>query len=120
MCKNCGRTFNDKTGTISKVPLNFWFYSMWGFFVESKEGRSIRQQALNLNCSYAAAYRMLHNIVEILHDLQMNICLSGNCETDKFYVHSGLKGDNKKVNEAKRCPQTRGVKPQRGRGLFED
>jgi transposase-like protein len=35
-CKSCGRSFNDKTGTLfhySHTPLNRWFLAIYLFFV---------------------------------------------------------------------------------------
>ncbi len=57
LCKNCGRTFNDKTGTIfahSKLPLKEWHFTIYVFL---RFNTSIRQVEAELNLSYRTVER---------------------------------------------------------------
>lgn len=50
-CKDCGRWFNDKTGTVmthSRLPLRIWFFTA---FMHSmpKDQRSLKRNALKLH-----------------------------------------------------------------------
>ena len=52
LCKNCGRTFNDKTGTIfahSKLSLKEWYFTIYVFL---RFNTSIRQIEAELDLSY--------------------------------------------------------------------
>jgi transposase-like protein len=52
LCKNCGRTFNDKTGTIfahSKLSLKEWYFTIYVFL---RFNTTIRQIEAEFDLSY--------------------------------------------------------------------
>jgi transposase-like protein len=59
LCKNCDRTFNDKTGTIfahSKVALRKWLFSIYAFL---RFNTSLRQLQREIGVAYKARARGL-------------------------------------------------------------
>ena len=96
MCKDCSRTFNDKTGTIfhySRLSLS-WLI-----------GRS-----------YMPVFRALKRLMHKLRRVQP-VRMSGTVECDEFYVTAGLKSRNNShsIKKLGRRPRRRGLK-RRGRG----
>ncbi|WP_367176315.1 IS1595 family transposase [Haloarcula rubripromontorii] len=60
LCKNCDRTFNDKTGTIfahSKIALRRWLFSIYAFL---RFNTSLRQ----LQCEIEVTHKTLHRRIE--------------------------------------------------------
>lgn len=112
MCKDCGRWFNDRTGTAmaySKLPLRFWFFS--AFMMQSKV--SIRELSKTLQRPYTTVFRMVRRLRENLYLTASSVSLKGVVELDEVYVTAGLKG--KKC--LRRRPRIRGLK-RRGRGTY--
>ena len=63
LCKNCGRTFNDKTGTIfahSKLKLKEWYFTIYVFL---RFNTSIRQIEVELDLSYRTVRRRVERFV---------------------------------------------------------
>jgi len=90
-CKNCGRWFNDRTGTAmdhSRLPLRVWFFT--AFMMQSKV--SVRE-----NLYLTASTMKLRGIVEL----------------DEVYVTAGFKGKK----GFRRRSRLRGLK-RRGRGTY--
>ncbi|SIS20350.1 Transposase zinc-ribbon domain-containing protein [Natronorubrum thiooxidans] len=89
-CKNCGRTFNDKTGTIfahAKIGLDkllFAFYSLLRF------NTSIRQLDAEFDVSYRSLHRRVERFARTLDAPRID--LVGPVEIDEFYVSAGKKG----------------------------
>ena len=66
MCKDCGRWFNDRTGTAmaySRLPLRFWFFT--AFMMQSKV--SIRELAETLQRPYVSVFRKVRMLRENLY-----------------------------------------------------
>ena len=89
-CKDCGRTFNDKTGTIfahAKIGLGtllFTFYSLLRF------NTSIRQLDAETDVSYRS---LLHRVEQFARTLDAPVLnLTGPIEIDEVYISAGLKG----------------------------
>jgi transposase-like protein len=65
-CKECGRQFSVKLGTIfeeSPIPLDKWLTAVW-FVVNCKNGISSYELAKDLNITQKSAWFMLHRIRE--------------------------------------------------------
>ena len=111
-CKNCGRTFNDKTGTIfahAKIGLEkllFAFYSLLRF------NTSIRQLDAELDVSYRTLRRRVEQFARTLD--APTIDLAGPVEIDEVYVTAGLKG-----RERDQPSRSRGL-ATRGRGTYTE
>lgn len=111
-CGDCGRWFNDKTGTAmahSKLPLRVWFFT--AFTLQSKV--SVKELAETLQLPYATAYRMVWKLRRNLYMKASTLKLKGIVEIDEVYVKAGLKGKR----NLRRKPRKRGLK-RRGRGTY--
>jgi len=63
-CKNTGKRFNVRTGTMyesSRVPLRKWFVAIW-FFTYDKKGVSSTELAKMIGVTQKTAWFMLHRI----------------------------------------------------------
>jgi len=112
LCKDCDRTFNDKTGTIfahAKIGLDTLLFAFYSFL---RFNTSIHQLAAETDVSY----RMLHRCVEqFARTLDAPVVsLVGPVEIDEFYVSAGKKG-RKRDQE----PRSRGLS-KRGRGTYDE
>lgn len=111
-CKDCGRWFNDKSGTVlahSKLPLRVWFFT--AFMMQSKV--SVRELAKTLQRPYVTVFRMVGRLRENLYLTASTVRLQGIVELDEVYVTAGLKGKR----GLRRRPRIRGLK-RRGRGTY--
>ncbi|RLM95317.1 IS1595 family transposase [Haloarcula sp. Atlit-7R] len=106
LCKNCGRTFNDKTGTIfahSKLNLKEWYFTIYVFL---RFKTSLRQIEVELDCSYRTVRRHVERFARALD--APAIRLSGPVEIDEVYVSAGLKGRERDQKSRSRGLSTRG------------
>lgn len=126
-CKQCGRWFNDKTGTAfhySHTPLKKWFLAIYLYFV-LWPGCSIKEISSEAAVPYPTCYRFIRTVMEKLTSSSSSISatkLEDEVESDEFYIKSGLKGrsyHDEIVKTEKRQPRKRGLKPWRGRGTFD-
>ena len=111
LCKNCDRTFNDKTRTIfahAKIALNEWLFAFYTFV---RFNTSIRQLTAELDLSYKTLHRRVERFTKALD--APSIKLSGPVEIDELYVSAGLKG-----RERDGPSRSRGLST-RGRGTYE-
>ena len=111
LCKNCDRTFNDKTGTIfahSKVALRKWLFSIYAFL---RFNTSLRQLQREIGVSYKTMHRRVERFTRALDAPQLD--LVGPVEIDEVYVSAGLKG-----RERDQPSRSRGLST-RGRGSYE-
>jgi transposase-like protein len=111
LCKNCGRTFNDKTGTIfahSKLKLKEWYFAIYVFL---RFNTSIRQIEAELDRSYRTVRQRVERFARALD--APSVRLSGPVEIDEVYVSAGLKG-----RERDQPSRSRGLST-RGRGTYE-
>ncbi len=84
LCKNCGRTFNDKTGTIfahSKVALRKWLFSIYAFL---RFNTSLRQLQLEIDVQYKTIHQRAERFMKALDAPSLN--LVGPVEIDEVYV----------------------------------
>ena len=111
LCKDCGRTFNDKTGTIfahSKIALRKWLFSIYAFL---RFNTSLRQLQCEIEVTYKTIHRRVERFTEALDAPSLDLC--GPVEIDDFYVSAGLKG-----RERDRWSRSRGLS-RRGRGTYD-
>ena len=110
-CKDCDRTFNDKTGTIfayAKIGLETLFFVIYAFL---RFNTSIRQLEAELDVSYRTLRRRVEQFARTLD--APSIQLVGPVEIDEVYVTAGLKG-----RERDRESRSRGLST-RGRGTYD-
>lgn len=113
MCRGCGRSFNDKTGTIfeySKMGVREWLY----IARELQKNKSINKISKELGRRYKHVMRIAHMIMERVKTRKFLEKLSGVVEMDEMYVSAGQKG----TRCVSRRPRRRGLK-LRGRGTWE-
>jgi transposase-like protein len=111
LCKNCDRTFNDKTGTIfahSKVALRKWLFSIYAFL---RFNTSLRQLQREIGVTYKTIHRRVERFTRALDAPQLD--LVGPVEIDEVYVSAGLKGRERDQESRSRGLSTR------GRGSYE-
>jgi transposase-like protein len=111
LCKNCDRTFNDKTGTIfahSKVALRKWLFSIYAFL---RFNTSLRQLQREISVTYKTMHRRVERFTRALDAPQLD--LVGPVEIDEVYVSAGLKGRERDQESRSRGLSTR------GRGSYE-
>ena len=68
ICKNTGKSFNVKTGTIfenTKLPLRKWFMAIW-LVLSHKKGISSLQLSRDIKVTQKTAWFMLQRIRECL------------------------------------------------------
>lgn len=104
-CKNTGKYFDVKTGTIfanSKIPLRYWFYAMF-LFISHKRGISSCQLARDLGVTQKTAWTMLNKLRESM-DMLNNGKLEGDVEFDETFVG----GKNKNRHKDKKVEKCQG------------
>lgn len=104
-CKNTGKYFNYKTGTMfanSKLPFRHWLYAMFVFSAH-KRGISSYQLARDLGITQKTAWNMLHKIRKYM-SMENNHALSGEVEIDETFVG----GKNKNRHKNKKVEQCQG------------
>jgi len=111
LCKDCDRTFNDKTGTIfahAKIGLDKLLFAFYSFL---RFNTSIRQLDAEIDVSYRSLRRRVEQFARTLD--APAISLVGPVEIDEFYVSAGKKG-----RERDRESRSRALS-KRGRGTYE-
>ncbi|WP_435187048.1 IS1595 family transposase [Halobellus sp. EA9] len=111
-CKNCDRTFNDKTGTVfehSSIALRKWFLAVYAYI---RFNTSLRQLDVEIEVSYKTVYRRVQRFLRALDAPRPQ--LEGPVELDELYVKAGLKG-----RERDRPSRLRGLST-RGRGKYAE
>jgi len=119
-CKDCRRTFNDKSGTIldgSKHPLILWAGIIILLVILHTSERKI---SIFLSISFKSVFLISKKIMmKIQSSLPIPKGIEGEIEIDESYVTCGLKGRNNrhKIKQLGRKPRKRGLK-RRGRGKY--
>ena len=104
-CKNTGRYFDVKTGTVfanTKLPMRYWFYAMF-IFLAHKRGVSSCQLARDLGITQKTAWKMLHKI-RLYMECENNHKLSDEVEIDETFVG----GKNKNRHKDKKVEKCQG------------
>ena len=111
LCKNCDRTFNDKTGTIfahSKVALRRWLFSIYAFL---QLNMSFRQLQCKIEVTHKTIHRRIERFASALDAPPLDFV--GPVEIDEVYVSAG-----KKVHERDRPSRSYSLST-RGRGSYD-
>lgn len=98
-CKNTGKYFNVKVGTIfedTKIPLTKWFMALY-IFASHKKGISSYQLARDISVTQKSAWFMLHRLRFMFAHPTFKTMMSGTIEADETYV--GGKEKNKHANK---------------------
>lgn len=104
-CKNTGKYFDVKTGTIfasTKLPLRYWFYAMF-LFLSHKRGVSSCQLARDLNVTQKTAWNMLNKIREY-----MGITNEGSLKEEVEIDETFVGGKNKNRHKDKKVEKCQG------------
>lgn len=104
-CKNTGKYFNAKTGTIfenTNIPLQKWFVAIW-LLTSHKKGISSLQLSRDLGVTQKTAWFMLHRI-RICLGIENNSQLSNEVEIDEVYIG----GREKNKHDSKRTEGNQG------------
>ena len=109
-CKNTGKYFNVRTGTIfenSKVSLRKWMLACY-FVVEMKRGVSSLQLSKIVGVTQKTAWFMLQRIHNCFSIEIKEPCLKGEIEVDETYI--GGKNKNRHSKDKVKDAQGRSLK----------
>ncbi len=108
-CKNTGKYFNVRTGTIfdnTKLPLQKWFLAIW-LATSHKKGISSLQLSRDLDITQKSAWFMLQRI-RACFGMDNGNKLTGTVELDETYVggdpgnrHKSIRNDDSKETREK-------------------
>lgn len=104
-CKNTGKNFNVKTGTMfenTKIGLVKWFMAIW-LVANNKKGISSYQLARDIEVTQKTAWFMLQKIRGMM-EYENKGLLHGEVEIDETYVG----GKNKNRHRDKKVPHSQG------------
>jgi len=104
-CKNTGKYFNAKTGTMfenSKISLRKWFLSIW-LVTAHKKGISSLQLARDIGVTQKTAWFLLQRI-RACFGIENSNELEGIVECDETFIG----GKNKNRHKDKKVPQSQG------------
>lgn len=102
-CKNTGKYFNVKTGTLfegSKISLKKWFMAVW-MTLSHKKGVSSCQLSRDIGVTQKTAWFMLHRI-RVCFAFENDSELSGIVEVDETFV-GGKNKNRHKDKKVKKC-----------------
>jgi len=105
-CKNTGKYFNVKTGTIfenSKLPLWKWFYALH-LYSNHKKGVSSHYLAREIKTTQTSAWFVLHRLRFVSDIPLFKGILKGIVEIDETFVG----GKNKNRHKDKKVPNSQG------------
>lgn len=86
-CKNTGKYFNVKTGTIfedTKIPLKKWFMALY-IFSAHKKGISSHQLARDIDVTQKTAWFILHRLRYAFDHPNFKLSMGGEVEADETY-----------------------------------
>jgi transposase-like protein len=100
-CKNTGKYFNVKTGTVfedTKIPLRKWFMALY-VFSSHKKGISSHQLSRDIDVTQKTAWFLLHRLRYAFDHPNFKAMLAGEVEADETYIggESKNKHKNKKI-----------------------
>jgi transposase-like protein len=106
LCKDCDRTFNDKTGTIfehAKIGLDKLLFAFDSFL---QFNRSINQLNAEITVSYRSLRRRVEQFARMLDAPAID--LVGPVEIDEVYITAGLRGRERNPRSRSRGFSKRG------------
>jgi len=109
-CKNTGKYFNVRTGTIfdnTKIPLQMWFMAIY-LVTSSKKGISSHQLARNLKITQKSAWFLLHRIRYAFGHENFKETFDGVVQADETFV--GGKNKNRHADKKVKNSQGRSFK----------
>lgn len=104
-CKNTGKYFNVKTGTMfenTKIPMQKWFLAIW-LVASHKKGITSTQLAKDIGVSQTTAWFLAHRI-RVNFGIENKNKLKGVVECDETFVG----GKNKNRHKDKKVAQCQG------------
>lgn len=107
MCKNTGKYFNAKVGTIfedTKIPLIKWYMALF-LFSSHKKGISSHQLAKDISVTQKSAWFMLHRLRYAFDHPNFKAAFDGITEIDETFMGGAEK--NKHVNKKTKSTQGR-------------
>jgi ribosomal protein L37AE/L43A len=96
-CHRCHHQTSMTAGTIfhaTKLPLRLWFLAIY-LLTQRKKSLSALQLSRDLGVSYNTAWKLKHNILQVMLERCDDRCLSGRIEIDDAYLggeRSGKRG----------------------------
>jgi transposase-like protein len=111
-CRECGKYFNDLTGTIFENR-HFSIEEMF-YIIKEMETKSALQISEELGRDYDSVLSFIHKVHRLACEHSKKITLDGVIEVDEVYVHAGEKGKKKENGIGRR----RGLR-KRGRGTWD-
>lgn len=108
-CKNTGKYFNVKVGTIfedTKIPLTKWFMALY-IFSSHKKAISSYQLARDISITQKSAWFMLHRLRYMFDHPAFKQMMGGTVEADETYV--GGKERNKHAKKQSENTMGRGT-----------
>lgn len=122
ICKDCNKTFNDKTGTVlhyKQIDIGRWMLSVWLYLCGPLNGISINYISQAIGRTYRSTYYMIRDVMDRIENLQERM-LSGESETDEMYLRTTSKGVPLKTNgEDRTLPSRRALPRGPRRGTFK-
>lgn len=100
-CKDTGKYFNVKTGTLfdnTKIELQKWFLAIW-IVTSHKKGISSLQLSRDINITQKSAWFMNHRIRNCFGIKERKEQLDGNVEVDATFVGGKMKNKHKEARE---------------------
>lgn len=119
-CANCGDHVYPTAGTIfqdSRTSLQMWFYCIF-LFVTTRHGVSGKEIQRQLGVTYKTAWRMGHQIRDLMSKADGFEMLRGHVEADEAYV-GGRRSRGKRGRGAPGKTIIMGVKEREGRITVE-
>ena len=119
-CSRCGHHVYPCAGTIfqdSRTSLQLWFYAIY-LFVVTRHGVSGKELQRQLGVTYKTAWRMGHQIRDLMADTNGFAMLQGHVELDEAYV-GGRRSGGKRGRGAPGKTIVFGMKERDGRMTTE-